>query len=46
MQYIDGDISRGVPIEFKSAKDLALQIFDRDPGTNILPDFRKFTGLE
>lgn len=35
----------GVSHEFHSAKELALRIFDRDPGVKHLPDFRKFTGL-
>lgn len=42
----DGDIGNGIPREFTSAKDLACQIFDRDPGTSSLPDFRKFTGFK
>jgi len=44
-QYTDGDMGKGLPREFTTAKDLARQIFDRDPGAHTLPDFRKFTGL-
>lgn len=39
---INGDISHEL---FATANDIARQIFDRDPGTNVLPDFRKFTGF-
>lgn len=35
----------GVSHEFSTARELALKIFDRDPGVKQLPDFRKFTGL-
>ena len=42
--FYDGD-SAGLPLEITTAKQLALQIFDRDSGAITLPDFRKFTGL-
>ena len=42
--FYDGD-SAGLPLEITTAKQLALQIFDRDSGATTLPDFRKFTGL-
>lgn len=45
IQYRDGDTGSGLPLEFATAADLARRIFDRDPGTKSLPDFRKFTGL-
>lgn len=32
-------------VDFSTVKELATAIFDRDPGTHTLPDFKHFTGL-
>lgn len=45
VQHVDGDMSAGASCKFASVKELARWLFDRDPGTKHLPDFRKFTGL-
>ncbi len=41
-----GDVdAKHLLVDFTTVKELATVIFDRDPGTHSLPDFKHFTGL-